>query len=321
MEKQQINRQEITHSLYSAGFISCLIKRLLEAYEAYDYKLADLRKIGIDSYAITALPRDNQIWRRSVEVKKLNDEDLITLGLDPKKLYNQDTVFLPSSDMIEKYSFLTNGINIETLKRYPYIQEFIDYLNDKHKIADSEEVFVTSMRTYLDEYLKDKKYEINHYVQEHYLVKEESCKVNRATLFNTLKYLLEKFEKSVECCDKVQAIYDTEGDCEAVELLHNFVIFSMYGQYELQSYIGKTVGKDIDIKGFYKKSEMDLEFYLNNLVLQGTKVFEHFIVFRYFAYRLYELTREKDYINTTDIEVILADIANEYKRARKRNPN
>ena len=48
MEKQQINRQEITHSLYSAGFISCLIKRLLEAYEAYDYKLADLRKIGID---------------------------------------------------------------------------------------------------------------------------------------------------------------------------------------------------------------------------------------------------------------------------------
>ena len=210
---------------------------------------------------------------------------------------------------------------MKTLKKYPYIQEFIDFLNEKHKLTSNEEEFIKCMKDYLGEFIASNKYEINHYIQSHYYNKEKPCMVNRATFFNALKYMLEKYEKSVECYDNVQAIREDKGEYEEIELFQSFVIFSPKGQFELNSYVGKVIGKDINVKESYNNSEMDIDFFINNLVLQSTKMLENFVVLKYFAYRMYELTKEKEKIETSDVELILADIINEYKRVRGRNSN
>lgn len=320
MEKQQLNRQEIQHCLYSGGFISCLIKKLLETYEAYQYQLIDLRKIGVESYAISSLPREDEIWRRSIEVRKLDDDDLIILGLNPNDIINFDTVFLPSSDMIDKYCFITQGINKDTLKKYPYIQEFIDYLNNLHKASTDEVEFVRSMKNYLGSFLASKKGEINHHIYENFEKKDETCKMNRAVFFNVLKYIAQKFDRSVDCVDDVHQIIDASEESKSTEVVHEFVIFSKKGKFGFETEMG-IKSDDVDIKDFYYNSEIDVQYLLHYLAVENKDLFNNFIAIKYFAFRLYELTREKDFIENSDIEVILADICNEYKRTRKRKSN
>ena len=311
-----LTKQQFERCIYSSGYIALLISKLVEAYEGYEYSLIDLHKIGEDSFSIMARPLKNEIKRKNIEFKELSKKDLLLLEIDPKKTTSKKIVFLPPSSLRGKIDVITNAINEETLKQYPYIQEFIDFLYENRISMNDEILFVQNMKTLFEKFLEIRNGETNHYIEDNFNKSHNICVINQKLFFRTTAHIVKKYERYSAVFADLIKIYDDNENPEFYDLVNRFRVFTSRKAIELTSYAGTYSVDEDNIRELFEQRSLPIQHYLLGIVQDGKSIFEELPIVSYFFCRLYELSKEKDEILPQDLEPIIAEIKNEYKRVR-----
>ncbi len=315
-----LTKQQFEGCIYSSGYIALLISKLVEAYEAYEFEFMDMHKIiNEDLFVIAPVEYDNKIYRKAIELKELKKEDLICLGIDPKRSSYKRTIFLPPTLIRGKIDVITNGIDEATLNRYPYIQEFIDFLYKSRISCNDDVLFTKNMKVLLKDFILRKKGEINHYIDENHDKQDNECVINQAYFSHLVTYILKNFAPNLlGCCHYLGKLRKKTDDGETYEIVNEHDILTTKNQFSLCTFIGSTDDINADMKKMLKESNLPIQHYILKLIRTSPGLFEEVPALGYLFCRLYPITREKKVITPLDIDPILGEIRGEYIKYKER---
>ena len=317
-EISNLYKNVIDYSIYSTPYISYLIKKLLEYYENEDYILSNLNNINLNKWVLYSdKSKNNDIISESIIINEINKAPLLYKNFNLKSPANKNiSCFAPSF-----YRYITsdiNSLNDDVIIKYPIIQKFIDFIFLKRLSLSDESIFIANLKDYFEEFISLNRIEKNP-INKTELINKETY-VDCKTLFNSIKYVINKFEYDGLCGSSLALIAYDKNDEIFYHVYNVLDVFTRNEKSTTEVFIGDSKEKD------YKKNEkypdttnIDIREFIvrfseNNLNLKNK--------FKYlpdYLGKLYNLSLEKDYITNDDITMLLANLNNDLNINKTRN--
>ena len=312
MNSINLSKKEFEYCTYDAGYMSYLIAKLMHEYETFKYDVIPMHRIGISSYVLN--PRTNQlINKRNVEVKELTKLDFMLNGDFSKAFLRYKHTFLPPTELKERSTGITHGIDDDVLTRYPYIQEFIDFIYGCRIRLKDDIVFVDGLEQLLNKFLMYKYYEVNQYIIDHYKEADETCHIDRATFFKSFEHVVRKYEGATSCENDLKLIKLSEDGKKVVDLLQEFTFFSLRCNFQLTLHAGKFDDKGLAADDYFNKSTLDVQDMILFLSLNSSEALQELKYFKLFLNRLFVISRDRRFLEMEDVQRVLADLSNNHK--------
>ena len=304
-----LSKREFESCVYDAGYMSYLLSILMHKYEIFKYDVIPMSRIGVQSYLLYPNTKQNN-KRRSVEVKELTLRDLKIYREVPQEYIKYKYTFLPPTQLKDRSFGVTHGIDEDILKKYPYIQEFIDFVYGCRIRLKDDSLFVGGLKKLLEVFLDYNKDEINHYRVEHCSEVDETCSIDRSMFFNAFSQVVKKYEGATSCENSLTLIKMDEDGKRVVDLLQEYTFFSPRCNFQLTLHAGKFDDEELKADDYFNKSVVYVEDMIALISSNCSAVLEELKYFKMFFNGLFLVSRDKNSLQLDDIQRVFAELAN-----------
>lgn len=207
-EYKELQKKVNQFSKYEPISILSILSKLTTIYEGAEYDYQSL--FGIDEYYIEC--RENTIYK-SYKLKVTKEKKFI-----PVKKWVED-----------KYILL---LPETTFENHPYISNFINYLFNKRVEEELYEIDNNKLEEILNEFLENTKLEqkqrleenknklIEYQEKEKRIKFEDSCMIDRQSLFDTISSIINTYEDDMSA----NIMYDKKGDMIKMEAISKLIV-------------------------------------------------------------------------------------------------